>query len=1376
MKLSSGYILSAFDEYLRSHPSDQAVIQKLCNFEVKSGLIKDEYHQIGENLAPLAVLNNIIVRGFPTFSSLFIEEQLVELSEELEFEDSSKLVLSKLNDLSGTEVFDKLTANRGVTKHLQKSQKLQSDSSFEYSLFGLLEDEFGEWIHTILCQQVPITDLAPGALEYVQQRVDFLIPFPMPINDIKGFVIEMDGGQHQDYGETDLDKRRNNILLHHGYATIRIAAGDSHAEKLNKLQQLRQYLDHEVFKSYKRSDAEPDELVNRLIILPLAIGRVQLSVVKGILSNPEWLNEPSINIAVIEDEDYLSGMAIDDLNQWVSHLSVLTENSSLPIFSYDVFKNAGEIEDSSQYHAVVDISMYHSMMEDEPKEFPNSIVIRNAPLYQNADRTITTGPHIKFKEFGTFENSNWEETEPDRVESLRYFLRSLFRKKDFRKGQLPILNRALTGQSVIGLLPTGGGKSLTYQLSALMHPGVCMVIDPIISLMRDQVKGLRNHWIDACHFINSSIKTREKKVEIQKKISDGKALFFFISPERLLIEDFRSYLHTMSKDSDPVYYNYCVIDEAHCVSEWGHDFRTSYLSVAENAMRYCITHPEGLDTIPIFALTATASYDVLTDIQRELSGNDMSFRIGEEAIVELDEYTRDELTFKIQEIDSKDLYGAKGFDLKKKLSEKKNEYLKEILLRHDNDLKDQAGLIFTPHRSHYFGITDRFKPKSNGNGVLDNLRSDVGRLSHKMGFFMGSDDENKSVQDISLTNQDKFLSGELNLLVATKAFGMGIDKNDIRFTVHYNYPSSIESFLQEAGRAGRDEEPSSCYLLYTNPNSLEQDVEFEVNEYFHKSTYKGADKEKSIIEELLHKIHEPDRTYELTADIQDEFGIEAVVTIWTSKSGNRYISVQESFNDKVGDIMIRGNDFPIYFADEVKNGTGTYSREEANKIIYYVKNKIITKGNPNEVWDWINSSGGTREGILQVMQMPNCTQVKYSGKMELAWENNIRERIKWIQLFVKDSLKRKGKKFQDSYIENVVSSAVKGKGSAINFDDFVNKIDSGLSKYKYDLYAEGWDRDQRKGWEEGTTMEGLMEFYNQVRDKADTEKALYRLRLLGVLDDYTVDYRTNMFTLYLSNKSDQFYEDRVRHYLSKFYSEDRVNRELKKIEGYTGNSIIQKYLKFLVDFGYEQIAEKRARSIIDMKEACKYGLERTPKDLAEYLTLYLNSKYFREEYLVNDVNESLSYNLDKGKIIDPKFIWHYIDLMLLDGNSEVNNLKHLRGASLRMLRATPDNPVLLTLAAYSTFFLEYQTPNLLNEAEENLMTALDYYEEVEGWEEAQLEALFDKLVEILKTKRPDITDYYEFEFENFRLNAINKSLKSINGNLDYLNKKLLTYG
>jgi Superfamily II DNA helicase len=165
-------------------------------------------------------------------------------------------------------------------------------------------------------------------------------------------------------------------------------------------------------------------------------------------------------------------------------------------------------------------------------------------------------------------------------------LQNIFRKESFREGQLPILNRALQGKSVIGLLPTGGGKSLTYQIASLLQAGVTMVIDPIKSLMQDQYDNLLKNGIDSCNFINSKL-TREEKTIATNQIADSKVLFTFVSPERLQIEEFRLSLKEMYKNK--VYFSYCVIDEVHCVSEWGHDFRTSYLSLGKNAIEHCKT-------------------------------------------------------------------------------------------------------------------------------------------------------------------------------------------------------------------------------------------------------------------------------------------------------------------------------------------------------------------------------------------------------------------------------------------------------------------------------------------------------------------------------------------------------------------------------------------------------------------------------------------------------------------------------------------------------------------------------------------------------------------------------------------------------------------
>jgi superfamily II DNA helicase RecQ len=172
----------------------------------------------------------------------------------------------------------------------------------------------------------------------------------------------------------------------------------------------------------------------------------------------------------------------------------------------------------------------------------------------------------------------------------------------------------LQHKTVIGLLPTGGGKSLTYQMATLLQPGVSMVIDPIRSLMQDQYDSLLSEGIDACNFINSTLSAKQRGTNTNA-LKKGQILFCFVSPERLQIEAFRNALSEMKNNN--VFFSYCVIDEVHCVSEWGHDFRTSYLALGHNAIRYCQTFSES--PITLFGLTATASFDVLADVERELA-------------------------------------------------------------------------------------------------------------------------------------------------------------------------------------------------------------------------------------------------------------------------------------------------------------------------------------------------------------------------------------------------------------------------------------------------------------------------------------------------------------------------------------------------------------------------------------------------------------------------------------------------------------------------------------------------------------------------------------------------------------------------------------
>ncbi len=1371
-----GHILSLFDQHLKQDSVAFSTVQKLSTATFRTKVFKRDVTTVDSKRAPIAMLANVISRGAPTYASWVIESHFGKTFDSLikkNGSDDSEMKFSFENDRVPAHFFDQLSLGVLPTPTLRTHQRKMAGSEFEHSFISSLEQVSGTWVSKVLEQQVRVRDLVETVDQsLVASSLDYVITFPVKIVELKGLVIEMDGPQHESTPEHQLDRLRENRLLENGYRTIRIRTKDSDSVKQSQVKLVSQYLAHPSFGAYRR---EPHEKPHSdwLVLVPILTARIQMAILWALLEHPEWLDSKTIRIGCIERDVKAGVMAVTDLNHWFSHIRTMTGIATLPLVECELIDEPTALSSYDAFHLVLDVSIKSRENDLLGFSTPNSVVIRNAPLHARDNRRYVTGPHLPFKPLGEVVQGDWKIRDEAAVDSLRYFLHSVFRKRDFRPGQLPILDRVLSGKSVIGLLPTGGGKSLTYQIAGLLNPGVCLVVDPIISLMHDQVNGLKRNWIDACEYINSTVKSREERDRRQNRIKNGNALFFFLSPERLLIQDFRAYLKGMGNAlNGEVYFNYCVIDEAHCVSEWGHDFRTSYLSVAENAIRFCPISPHSfVKDIPLFALTATASYDVLTDIQRELSGTDGRTGVGEESVVQLGTNRRSELTFSIQNVRGKAPLSGSGFQLKEHVANLKRERILELIERHKPDFKNGAGLVFCPHRGHFFGVTDQFKPNARSqNGVLDVIAREMPDIEDVTGFFMGADqDDLANVRELSMHYQDSFLEGNTKLLVATKAFGMGIDKPDIRYTIHLNYPNSIESFLQEAGRAGRDRKPAHCYLLYAKTDDIEEDVEYEVNSYFHSRAYRGAAKEKAIIQEILYSIHYPDRTYELAKEINAKYERELSVSIYTSKTGKRYVSIELSFTERIGQIMVR-NDFPMYPGEVTVDG---FSASEKLEILEFAKSRLksMGRGTADDAWNWLTTQPDPIDGILKVIE-----KTKGSAELVLPFENNITERTRSIQEFVLKYLQRSNPGIGIQEVKSVVQAAVAGKGAALNFIDFIQILEDKLKTYHFNFKTATDQRDVAKARPRGETLARMEEYYNQIRDKADTEKAIYRMRLMGLVDDYTVDYRTEVFTLHFKRKTDQDYGNRLRNYLSKFVSEDRVVKEMKEASKRPGKQLVERYLNYLVDYGYEQIAKKRQRSILDMRDACKYGLERNSEDLAEYLDLYLNSKYFRDEYRVDEKNESLNYNLDRGKIEDIKWVWHYIDLMERDGNSELNNLKHLRGATLRMLRVTTENPVLLVLSAYAAYLLDYKSVAMLEEADLNLTNALDQLEERLGWSESQLIEFFDRLAETLGRKRPELIQIHPFVFDDYRMKRVLADLKKLNQLLPKLNKTLIPNG
>jgi len=434
------------------------------------------------------------------------------------------------------------------------------------------------------------------------------------------------------------------------------------------------------------------------------------------------------------------------------------------------------------------------------------------------------------------------------VKALRQLLQIVFRKRNFRDGQLDSVTRLLTGDHTIVLLPTGGGKSLIYQFTGMLLSGMTVVVDPIISLMDDQVLNLRQCGIDRVEGISGQ-QGNDERIQGLQRMAEGKLSYVLMSPERLQSTKFREELQEAQAHL-PV--SLVVLDEAHCLSEWGHDFRPAYLHLPLSLQHYCTDRETG--TLPVMvALTGTASFAVLGDIQAELKIDD------EDAIIRPASFDRRELSFEVRGVSSKN----RTAELKKVRQDMPRRWGIDLdeFFRPDRGVKTDCGIVFCPHVNGGLGVVKIAEGLGHSN------------------FYAGKAPKNFSRDWITYKKdmQRQFTRSSIQELVTTKSFGMGIDKENIRYTVHYVMPASIEQFYQEAGRAGRKQNCPDDYALCTviySHDKWEQAIDI-LNEKNHSeamdrlqeaqkgargdvlihlwfllNSYKGRDEEKESVLEL----------------------------------------------------------------------------------------------------------------------------------------------------------------------------------------------------------------------------------------------------------------------------------------------------------------------------------------------------------------------------------------------------------------------------------------------------------------------------------------------------------------------------------------------
>lgn len=1103
-----------------------------------------------------------------------------------------------------------------------------------------------------------------------------------------------------------------------------------------------------------------------LVMTPIAVARIEKTIVEALIAGRLSIDQERWDV-VIEEQDVPCGaLAIEDFRQMFRNLTQLSEDYSdrrLPEIDLTVvsphfadsplhlgcrvYKSHEQVP-IRDYDLVID---YSSSRKPEEEYLFSKYNVTDSECYyalfsadrEVAQRYVYTTDLIGYRRLTSVDATGQYSEDRVTVDHLEYFLNILFRKSSFRDGQLPILNRALRNRSVIGLLPTGGGKSLTYQLAAMLQPGVTVVVDPLKSLMQDQYDGLLANGIDCCTFINSSAKEDQKRREYM--IERSQCLFAFIAPERLCLYPFRKRLSAMH-DSN-VYFAYGVIDEVHCVSEWGQDFRNTYLHLGRNLYQH-VRPKEG--HVTLFGLTATASFDVLADVERELSGNG-SYDLDSEVLVRCEDTNRLELQYNIMQVPiefehevqgpwkrdpgtdkmvgQKPTYDKNGhlagyplpYDITRtaRSNLRKCDSLPEVIaglpararellekesteriVRNffDRQSKDpvpgasdhlmtsfddgfykpadtypQAAIVFCPHRHSTDVSVDM------GADALRPMAPDLGT------FYSMDSDEVDELNDPA-ANMIAFRDDRKPVMVATKAFGMGIDKPNVRYVVNVNYSDSLEAYVQEAGRAGRDRAMALATILVSDYDLVSIDSSYRSGSWV-VNLLKGhwfkredldlilREKGAAVPEEYIRHCTPSSDLVRLSCELDsrkfDEFmHCETCLKKSGRASCDRRPALKPGENAmyQMSRKCCKCREFEgcrlRRLADDF-GGWGTTQEMNAAAARHGVRlearNYVYQSPDYNTIWNFFaNSFPGRR--------------------VETAVMDELLDRIV-VRTYLDNG--KSDPQVTSGLLDAAIPEGV-DRVFEIDYDyshqntDFLDAVCEPAPDYQESDYAR---------------MKRIERNINLV--SGVYSKAIYRMCCIGFVDDFTIDYSRKTYRVTVRKRPDGFYYNALKNFYARYDSEDKA-RDRAELAKARGDGEVRNCLMELTEFVYEKVATKKKRAIDDIRSFCNVGIDRnrvqdwkeTNEELKDHIYYYFNSKYARHGYTVEGVGPySLVDDTDGGREGgDLDLVFKYIrvveDELCGDAGNQLDNLKHLQGAVRLLLRNTDGNPVVELLNVF----------------------------------------------------------------------------------------------
>lgn len=1325
----------------------KGLLQNLSAFDVAF----PKPHKIDyANIHPvLATINNIVTRGLPTKAPIKIEEVFTEIG--LTRKNDNEYILDYSNavkELSFETVFELL--------HIIEPNLKFNDENYIGELGSQLERKFignHQFIKQLFQAQRDFATIHPEMIGGKSVDFSFTSPYLYWNNnqnraEYKTRIFEIDGPHHLLEEYVFYDTNRDLAATEVNAKTFRFTQNEINANEIPYDRLFTEEL-YKIFeKNFTRKSSDYLEEYS-LIFIPFAVARIQKTIIDHFIANKDLLKKETLQIAIIERDLPCGALAINSLEEIISNLNALLEDKDklqMPKIEISIFENEKWVINqklhcgykpknetyfgANDFDIIIDHSILRRSQIYKEKEYSirEAIVIRSSHYYDNSiesSKKIYCTNLLHFKELVDKKNDGSYISIEKSEKNINFFIQNIFRKSSFRPGQLPIISRALQQKPVIGVLPTGGGKSLTYQLPVFLQPGLCLVVDPIKSLMEDQVRVLNNNWIDCCDYINSNLKREEK----QSKLIDfkfGQTQFLFVSPERFVMEDFRKIINTIDNTQLKLAFSFCIIDEVHCLSEWGHDFRSTYLMLGKNAQKFVKTRN---GKVTLVGLTATASYDVLADIEREL---DIKHDDAANAVISIDNTIRKELFFDFIECNADiDNHNISDKEIKNKIGtvkrDKLNDYVKNSinklktlddkvisnsLQQHYDEFEMDAidnialdkiiskesvsineisnsltfdtttSIIFCPHTQGILGVTGRVNNSINPKEVFENLAI----IDSKKSYFIGNDEAGRLQEEIH-NHFTSFLDGKTSYMVCTKAFGMGIDKEDVRAVYHINYSSSPESYIQEAGRAGRDKKKSLCVNLinteefyFLNPSYIKQfSKEARVRL---RHLIEEFDGEKFTLVRYSNKETLINQIKLIVANFSDTFKIDINKKTEEFKTISTY-NLDESIHDFFHKNSFKGIETELYQLERFftrtekikkivfKQITDIYNLENDREIDFYITPDGVFQGN---IWlkneDKIKFGRIIRTNGVGVLSI-DFNHILPEGTIDVKLTNHIFDFIKthWNENSPESTLYE----YLSKPVENIINNGLslkdffESKNSYLNFivpldltkdslseiiitdfDLVETPVIQNVQKYLDTLQNQSSDFvDYLQRIEETWNLEILnseiyfnnkklyKELYYSNINRQDILRIIYRLYSIKFISDYTIDYNKGLVSITINKEDKNFYIKATKNHLLKYLSKEKTQLKIEELKTICLDldvfNTIKKSVKVILDFTYSDIVGKRRKAIEDIKEFITDSIDQNTKTELKFNNSNYNSHFKQLMYYYFNAKYAKSGYVEAGE-------------------------------------------------------------------------------------------------------------------------------------------------